>query len=202
MSARDATVVVIGAGQAGLSAAFHLRRHGFASALETPDAERTYVLLDANPAPGGGWQHRWESLHVDKLNRIFDLPGLVQPALDPAEPSRIAVPRYFAAFEDRYAPPILRPVRVESVDYADDDEDGELVVRTDHGVWLARAIINATGTWNNPVLPAYPGKETFRGRQLHTRDYVRLEDFTGQRVGIVGGGISAVQQLEEISRVA
>ncbi|WP_203135575.1 NAD(P)-binding domain-containing protein [Microbacterium sp. JZ31] len=202
MTGRAATVIVIGAGQAGLSAAFHLRRHGFASALDAPDAARTYVVLDANPVPGGAWQHRWESLHVDKLNRIFDLPGLAQPELDPAEPSRSAVPRYFAAFEERFAPPILRPVRVESVDYADDDEDGDLVVRTDHGVWLARAIINATGTWNNPVLPTYPGQETFRGRQLHTRDYVRLEDFAGLRVGIVGGGISAVQQLEEISRVA
>jgi cation diffusion facilitator CzcD-associated flavoprotein CzcO len=37
---------------------------------------------------------------------------------------------------------------------------------------------------------------------LHTRDYVSADEFAGQRVGIVGGGISAVQQLEEISRVA
>ncbi|MBY0687761.1 NAD(P)/FAD-dependent oxidoreductase [Microbacterium marinilacus] len=199
---RGATVVVIGAGQAGLSAAYHLRRHGFGSALAAPDAERTYVVLDANPGPGGAWQHRWESLHVDKLNRIFDLPGLPQPDMDPDEPSRDAVPRYFSAFEQRYGLPILRPVRVVSVDYADDDEDGDLVVRTDSGVWVARAVVNATGTWDNPVLPPYPGGDAFRGRQLHTRDYGALEDFEGQRVAIVGGGISAVQQLEEISRVA
>lgn len=202
MPTRAATVVVIGAGQAGLSAAFHLHRSGFLSALDAPDAPRTYVVLDANRAPGGAWQHRWESLHVGRLNRIFDLPGLRQPRMDPEEPSRDAVPRYFAAFEERYAFPILRPVQVESVDYADEDEDGDLVVRTDAGVWVTRAIINATGTWNNPVLPAYPGAEEFRGRQLHTRDYRRLEDFAGQRVAIVGGGISAVQLLEEISRVA
>lgn len=199
---RTATVVVIGAGQAGLSAAYHLQRHGFTSALASPRAEHTFVVLDANRAPGGAWQHRWESLRVETLNRIFDLPGLPQPAMDPREPSRDAVPRYFATYEERYDLPILRPVRVESVDYADDDEDGDLVVRTDAGVWLARAIVNATGTWNNPVLPHYPGQETFRGRQLHTRDYGRLEDFAGRRVAIVGGGISAVQQLEEISRVA
>ncbi|MCD1268665.1 NAD(P)-binding domain-containing protein [Microbacterium sp. MEC084] len=199
---RRATVVVIGAGQAGLSAAYHLRRQGFQSALEHPGGERTYVVLDANPAPGGAWQHRWESLHVGNLNRIFDLPGLPQPAMDADEPSRTAVPRYFAEFEDRYAFPILRPVRVDSVDYADDDETGDLIVRTDHGTWTARALVNATGTWNNPVLPSYPGKETFRGRQLHTRDYGALEHFAGKRVAIVGGGISAIQQLEEISRVA
>lgn len=202
MSTRSATVVVIGAGQAGLSAAFHLRRAGFASAIDSPGAPRTYVVLDANPAPGGAWQHRWASLTVSGLNRIFDLPGLAQPDMRPDEASRDAVPRYFAAFEERYGFPILRPVRVESVDFADEDEDGDLVARTDAGTWTTRVIINATGTWNNPVRPAYPGQETFRGRQLHTRDYGSLEDFAGQRVAIVGGGISAVQQLEEISRVA
>ena len=207
MSPRTATVVVIGAGQAGLSAAFHLNRGGFASALTSPDAPRSYVVLDANPAPGGAWQHRWPSLTVRNLNRIFDLPGLAQPRMDPDEPSSAAVPRYFAGFEEQYGFPILRPVRVISVDYADDDEDGDLLVETDQGTWRTRAVINATGTWNNPVLPVYPDAETFRGRQLHTRDYGRLEEFAPvqgrrQRIAIVGGGISAVQQLEEISRVA
>lgn len=202
MSIRSATVVVIGAGQAGLSAAFHLRRAGFVSAIDAPGAPRTYVVLDANPAPGGAWQHRWASLTVSTLNRIFDLPGLAQPDMDPGEASREAVPRYFAAFEERYGFPILRPVRVESVDFADDEEDGDLLVHTDAGIWTTRVVINATGTWNNPVRPAYPGQETIRGRQLHTREYGSLEDFAGQRVAIVGGGISAVQHLEEISRVA
>lgn len=197
-----ASIVVIGAGQAGLSAAFHLRRAGFVSATADPGAARTYVVLDANPAPGGAWQRRWASLTVSGLNGIFDLPGLARPDMDPGEPSRDAVPRYFAAFERRFDFPILRPVRVESVDFADDEEDGDLVVRTDGGTWIARVVINATGTWDNPVRPAYPGRETFRGRQLHTRDYGSLDEFAGQRVGIVGGGISAVQHLEEISRVA
>jgi hypothetical protein len=62
--------------------------------------------------------------------------------------------------------------------------------------------VNATGTWTNPVRPAYPGQETFLGRQLHTSDYESLDEFAGHRVAVVGGGISALQQLEEISRVA
>jgi len=197
-----ATVVVIGGGQAGLSAAYHLQRRGFVSAVEQPDAERTYVVLDANPAPGGAWQHRWESLRMATVNGIFDLPGLAQAAVDRAEASRAAVPRYFASYERTFALPILRPVHVVAVRRADDDPDGDLVVTSDRGSWTARAVINATGTWTNPVLPHYPGQETFVGRQLHTREYVRAEDFAGQRVAIVGGGISALQLLEEISRVA
>ncbi len=197
-----ATVVVIGAGQAGLSAAYHLQRRGFVSAIDQPDAEHTFVVLDANPAPGGAWQHRWESLRMATVNGIFDLPGLAQPAVDESEPSRAAVPRYFAGFERTFALPILRPARVVAVRRADDDPDGDLVVTSDRGSWTTRAVINATGTWTNPVLPRYPGQETFRGRQLHTRDYVRAEDFAGQRVAIVGGGISGLQLLEEICRVA
>ncbi|WP_416375831.1 NAD(P)-binding domain-containing protein [Pseudoclavibacter terrae] len=199
----SATVVVIGAGQAGLSAGFHLQRRGFVSALDEPAAERTFVMLDANPEPGGAWQHRWESLTMATVNGIFDLPTFARTPGSEDEPSRDAVPRYFAEFEHAHPLPIVRPVRVLDVSRVGADPRGELLVRTDAaGVWRAGAIINATGTWNNPLLPSIPGQETFEGRQLHTRDYVSAEEFAGQRVAVVGGGISAVQQLEEISRGA
>lgn len=200
-------MVVIGAGQAGLSAAYHLQRRGFTSALEDPAGERTFVVLDANPAPGGAWQHRWANLRMRTVNRIFDLPGLAQEPGDLDEPARVAVPRYFAQFEARQRPPVLRPVRVTTVRAADDDDPaGELLVETDGGAgprtWRTRFVLNASGTWNAPVLPVVPGAETFAGEQLHSRDYVRLEDLAGRRVAVVGGGISAVQLLEEVSQVA
>jgi len=53
-----------------------------------------------------------------------------------------------------------------------------------------------------PYIPDYPGADHFKGRQLHTRDYRTAEEFAGQHVIIVGGGISAIQLLDEISRVA
>ncbi|WP_293996085.1 NAD(P)-binding domain-containing protein [Streptomyces sp.] len=203
-SLRRATVVVVGGGQSGLSAGYHLKRRGFVSALDEGAAstDRTFVVLDGEAAPGGAWRHRWESLHMATVNGIFDLPGFPKPPIDPAEPSRTAVPRYFADFEQRMDLPVLRPVRVTTVRPADADPDGELVVESDHGTWLTRVVVNATGTWTNPVLPHYPGQETFTGLQLHTHDYVRAEDFAGLRVAVVGGGISALQQLEEISRAA
>ncbi|GAA2643154.1 oxidoreductase [Paractinoplanes durhamensis] len=182
--------MVIGGGQAGLSAGYHLKRRGF---------DGDFVILDAAPAPGGAWRERWESLRMATVNGIFDLPGFAKPPLDPDEPSRTAVPRYFAAFEDQAGLPIKRPVQVIAVRPG---PDRELLVETDQGTWAARAVINATGTWTNPVRPYYPGQETFAGLQLHTRDYVSAERFAGLRVAVVGGGISALQQLEEISRVA
>lgn len=197
-----ATVVVIGGGQAGLSAAYHLKKRGFVSAVDEPDAPRSFVVLDAEPAPGGAWQHRWESLRMATVNGIFDLPRFPKPEIEPDEPSRSAVPAYFAAFEEHVGLPIMRPVTVTAVRRADEHADGDLLIESSDGRWRTRAIINATGTWNNPVRPHYPGQETFRGRQLHTRDYVSADEFRGQRVAVVGGGISALQQLEEISRGA
>jgi thioredoxin reductase len=191
-------IVVIGGGQSGLSAGYHLKRRGFVSALAEPDAERAFVILDADETPGGAWSHRWESLRMATVNGIFDLPGFPKPLLDPSEPSRSAIPRYFAGFEAANRLPILRPVTVSAVR----DAGPALVVESSAGEWIADAIINATGTWTNPVRPHYPGQETFRGLQLHTSDYVSLDQFAGKRVAVVGGGISAVQQLEEISRVA
>ncbi|WP_416973069.1 NAD(P)-binding domain-containing protein [Streptomyces sp. 4F14] len=199
---RRAGVVVIGGGQSGLSAGYHLKRRGFTSALDDPSGDRTFVVLDAEPAPGGAWRHRWESLRMNTVNGIFDLPDFPQPPVDPEEPSRTAVPRYFAGFEEAVGLPILRPVTVSSVRALDARPDGELEVESSAGTWTTRAVINATGTWTNPVLPHYPGQETFTGVQLHTRDYGSAERFAGQRVAVVGGGISALQQLEEISRVA
>lgn len=195
-------MVVIGAGQAGLSAAYHLKRQGFTSAIADPQAPRTFVALDADAAPGGAWQHRWPSLLMSTVNQIFDLPGFPQPPADPSEPSRDAVPRYFASFERAFELPIVRPWPVGAVRRMDTDPTGELLVEGATGTWLTRAIVNATGTWTNPVVPSFPGQRSFLGRQLHTRDYASAAEFTGQRVAIVGGGVSAIQQLEEISRVA
>ncbi|WP_152189104.1 NAD(P)-binding domain-containing protein [Georgenia satyanarayanai] len=198
-AARTADVVVIGAGQAGLSAAYHLQRRGYRSALE--EHPRSFVVLDGEEGPGGAWRHRWDSLRMATVNGIHDLPGMEQDPPDDCEPSNAALPRYFAQYEERFDLPVERPVRVESVDRADDDPRGALRVRTDRGTWVARAVINATGTWQRPYWPYYPGRETFLGRQLHTADYVSADELGGRHVVVVGGGISAVQFLAELSQV-
>lgn len=193
-------VLVIGAGQAGLSAAYHLQRRGFRPSGTAPPA-RTYVVLDSEQGPGGAWRHRWKSLRMGTVNGIADLPGYPQSAIDPCEPSSEFITRYFADYEARWSLPIQRPVAVHSVRRHDDDPYGPLRVETDPGLWLARVLINATGTWTKPFWPWYPGQHTFLGKQLHVADYVSADEFTGQHVAVVGGGISAVQLLDEISQV-
>ncbi|HET9798675.1 MAG TPA: NAD(P)-binding domain-containing protein [Gemmatimonadaceae bacterium] len=187
-------IVVIGAGQAGLSAAYHLKRLGCAPV-------RGFVVLDQSPSPGGAWQFRWPSLTLSTVNRIHDLPGMRFADVVPTEESEaqaaVAVPRYFAEYERRFEIPVYRPVHVSVVCERDD----RLVVEADRLTLSARGIINATGTWETPYIPDYPGADLFRGRQLHTKDYRTADEFAGQHVVIVGGGISAIQLLDEISRV-
>src|SRR5215213_6748418 len=62
-------IVVIGAGQAGLSSAYHLKKRGLAP-------EQGFVVLDQSPQAGGAWQFRWPSLKLSTVNRIHDLPGM------------------------------------------------------------------------------------------------------------------------------
>jgi hypothetical protein len=187
-------IVVIGAGQAGLSSAYHLKQRGL-------EVGRGFVVLDQSPQAGGAWQYRWPSLTLSTVNRVHDLPGMeFSEAVDTSELSvkaSSAVPVYFAAYEQRFGLNVYRPVKVSVVTLRGD----RFRIETDRGVFSARGIINATGTWETPFIPDYPGREKFRGRQLHTRDYKSADEFAGQHVVIVGGGISAIQLLNEISLV-
>lgn len=178
--------VVIGAGQAGLSASFHLQRLGL-----------DHVVLDADAQPGGAWQHRWDSLTMADVHGVADLPDAHAPSRSD-ERANVAVPAWFARYEADHDLPVLRPVRVTEV-----TGDGDLlVVRAGDATWSTRTLVNATGTWSQPHWPSYPGVETFAGEQWHTAGYPGAEHFAGRRVVVVGGGASAVQFLGELAPVA
>src|SRR3954467_4121702 len=190
-SPREVDVVVIGAGQAGLSAAWSLARQGFAP-------EAGFVVLDGEQRPGGAWQHRWPSLTVGTTHRVHELPGLpFEPDADEVRAAE-AVPAYFADYERRFRLPVHRPVRVTAGSRSD---DGRCLVRSDSGDWTARAVINGTGTWTRPFVPRYPGQETFTGRQLHTVDYRSAEEFAGRHVVVVGGGAVRARLVGEFRAV-
>ncbi|UPT43236.1 MULTISPECIES: ArsO family NAD(P)H-dependent flavin-containing monooxygenase [Streptomyces] len=182
---RSVDVVVIGGGQAGLAVGYYLRRH-----------KLDFVILDAQPAPGGAWQHAWDSLHLFSPAAYSSLPGWLMPAQNGVEyPDADHVVQYLTAYEERYALPVQRPVQATAV-----HRDGErLRVETGTGVWSARAVVSATGTWGRPFLPAVPGREIFAGRQLHTVQYRSPGEFTGQRVIVVGGGNSGAQIAADLA---
>lgn len=217
-------ILVIGAGQAGLSVGYHLRRLGL-------EPERDFLILDHSPAPGGAWQFRWPSLTLDTVNRIHDLPGMefaetLPPGSEQAQ-AATAVPHYFDLYEKRFDLRVQRPVSVtvvcdratpatcpnEAVDgllHAETRPDSNAAANgeaeptpaTGPGeTYRVRGLINATGTWDKPFIPYYRGADTFAGRQLHAHDYRTAAEFAGRHVVVVGGGITAIQLLDEISKV-
>ncbi|MGW6701589.1 NAD(P)-binding domain-containing protein [Nocardia sp. NPDC055049] len=201
----DFGILVIGAGQAGLSAGYHLRKLGLVP-------ERDFRIVDHAPGPGGAWQFRWPSLTLTTVNRVHDLPGMsfaeTLPAGSESARAASAVPHYYELYEKRFDLQVQRQVTVKVV--CDRTADGQscagrgevLQVETEGaGTLRTRGLINGTGTWEHPFIPRYPGADTFAGRQLHTRDYRTADGFAGKHVVVVGGGISAVQLLDEISLV-
>ncbi|AYF73407.1 NAD(P)/FAD-dependent oxidoreductase [Nocardia yunnanensis] len=202
----DVDILVIGAGQAGLSVGYHLRRLGLRP-------ERDFLLVDHSPAPGGAWQFRWPSLTLSTVNHVHDLPGMsFEETLEPGSENvqaATAVPRYFDRYEQRFDLRVRRPVTVTVVcDRAtaatcpNQEVDGLLHAELEPADTLrVRGLVNATGTWDKPFIPYYRGTETFAGRQLHAHDYRTAADFAGKHVVVVGGGITAIQLLDEISQV-
>jgi thioredoxin reductase len=194
-------VVVIGAGQAGLSAAYHLSRTGLAPrAAVRASTVGGFVVLDDAAGPGGAWQHRWDTLRVQQAHGVHELPGMALPPFDGDERASVAVSRYFADYERAFGLPVARPVRVLAVRDVG-GPGGLLSVQTDRGEWLTRAVISATGTWQRPFWPSYPGRETFAGEQLHTHDFRSAADFLGRHVIVIGGGTSAIQLLLQIAEI-
>lgn len=177
---------------------YYLRRAGLRPGID-------FVILDAAEEPGGAWPRMWEGLRLFSPSSFSSLPGWMMPAWNDAEggfPPRRHVVDYLAAYEQRYQLAPLRPHRVRSVARADEDPCGRLLVDAPELQISARVVVSATGTWDRPFWPVYPGASEFQGRQLHTVGYSTPAEFAGQRVAIVGGGNSAAQILAEVSKVA
>lgn len=190
--------IIIGAGQAGLATAHQLTSRGLIPAQD-------FLLIDANPAPGGAWRHRWDSLTLGKAHNIADLPGMPAPLADASSPASQVVASYYGAYEDKFQLRPYRPARVRSVHASHDEPEprGAFLVALESGEqFSADTIVNATGTWDRPYIPYIPGIGSFGGRQLHTKDYSAAEGFAGQHVLVVGGGLSAVQFLLELEGIA
>lgn len=185
---QDVDVVVVGGGQAGLAAGYYLRR-----------TDLSFVILDDQAAPGGAWQHTWDTLRLFSPAQWSSLPGrLMSHRTDAAYPHRDDVIDYLAFYENRYDLPVERPVHVRAVRRMGD----RLRVEGGTGAWGARAVVSATGTWANPHVPSYPGRNRFDGTQRHSSRYRRPDPFAEQRVLVVGGGNSGAQIMADVAPIA
>lgn len=180
-------VIIIGAGQAGLSVAYFLRRSNL-----------SVLILDAEDAGGGAWRHGWDSLRLFSPASWSSIAGWPMPASGDQYPSRDHVIDYLRKYETRYEFKIERPVLVTGVEQM---EQG-FQVNAGAKSLQSRAVVCATGTWRNPFVPELEGMRLFQGQQLHSAHYVSPEPFKGKKVMVVGGGNSGAQILAEVSLAA
>lgn len=181
--------IVVGGGQSGLATGYYLRRQ-----------KLDFTILDANPAPGGAWQHVWESLTLFSDSASSALPGWPMPHHSGFPPAAHVVD-YLTRYEQRYDLPVQHGVTVDTVD-AVLARAPFFHLTTSHGEFRARTVVAATGTWTAPFIPYYPG--AFAGRQWHTATYPGLTPFlsadrSDRRCAVVGAGNSGAQIAAELA---
>jgi len=179
--------LVIGAGQAGLAAGYHLRRAGLSLAI-----------LEAGEEPGGSWPGYYESLTLFSPSRYSGLPGMPFPGPPDRYPTRDEVTAYLRRYAEVFGLPVLTGEPVLRAERA----GAGFRVLTAGGEYWARTLIAATGSFNKPHRPRFPNQGAFRGRILHAAEYRNAEPFRGKRVVVVGAGNSAVQIAHELAAVA
>ena len=188
MSQQDAVrdVVVIGAGLAGLTAAYELKRHGI-------DA----LILERESDVGASWSRRHPQLTLNTHRSLSALPGLKYPAGTGAFPRRGAVIAHLQGFRDTHGFEIRHGVEALSASRT----DATFLIETNAGAIWARNLIVATGRDAVSTLPEWKGLETFGGRILHAADFGDARAYAGKSVLVIGGGNSGFDILNHLSRV-
>lgn len=180
------TVLVIGAGPAGLATSAALSRVGV-----------THRVLERGDEIGHTWAHLYDSLVLHTAKGLSALPGLPFPKSTPRFPTRRDVLDYFRRYAETFCVPVETRAEVTQIRRG----NGGWVVRTAAGAELhARAVVVATGIVANPYEPVISHRDQFRGGVLHSVGYHRPEGFIGQRVLVVGAGNSSGEIAVELAR--
>jgi cyclohexanone monooxygenase len=196
---RQVDAVVVGAGFAGLYALHRLRGLGFST-----------QVFEAGSDIGGTWywnRYPGARCDVESMDYSYSFSEELQQEWRWTEryASQPEILRYIDHVADRFD--LRRDIKLDTrvTEAMFDEAAGQWIVRTDRGDELsAQFCIMATGCLSVPQLPPpFPGIETFEGRWYHTGRWPHERtDFSGQRVGVIGTGSSAIQSIPIIARQA
>jgi putative flavoprotein involved in K+ transport len=180
--------VVIGAGQAGLIASWHLRQAG-----------REHVVFERRETLGGGWQDRWDAFRLVTPNELTGLPGMPYEDGDPEGfMTRDEIVARTARYADVIGARVQTRAEVRRVRPAGEAGASRFDVRTSHGDYQARDVIVATGSFHRPKIPAAAASMSPRVTQVHSHHYRRPSDLPPGGALVVGSGQSGMQLAEEL----
>src|SRR2546427_10347455 len=98
-------IIIVGAGQAGLSMGYWLKRK-----------PRSFLLLEAGRCIGESWRQRYDSLVLFTPRRYSALPGLTFPGDPECRPTKDEMADYLQTYADHFALPIQMDMRVAGLE--------------------------------------------------------------------------------------
>jgi putative flavoprotein involved in K+ transport len=177
--------VIIGGGQAGLTAGYYLAKH-----------DRSFVILDANERIGGAWRKRWDSLRLFTPACLSGVPGLPIPAPAWSFLTKDELADYLESYAAHFDLPVRTGVSVDGLSKV----DGRFVISAGDLRFEAENVIVATGAHQIPAVPAFAPELDPRIVQLHSSEYRNPSQLQEGDVLLVGAGNSGAELALELSR--
>lgn len=171
-------VVVIGGGQAGLAAGFHLSRLGI-----------HYVILDDGSRVGDPWRRRWDSLRLFTPARVNGLPGMPYPAPAGATVTKEQAADYMESYARRFGLPIRLGVKADALSR----EGSTFVAQAGSVRFSSNYVVIATGSYATPRKPALAAELDPALRQFHSTEYRNPSQLREGEVLVVGAGNSGAE---------
>jgi cyclohexanone monooxygenase len=188
-------VVVVGAGFAGMYMLHRLRGQGL-----------SVRVFEQGGDVGGTWywnRYPGARCDVESMQYSYSFSDELQQEWNWSEryAPQPEILRYANHVADRFnlRPDIQLDTRVDRAEF--DEAAGTWQVTTSaSNTVTARFVVLATGCLSNARVPDIKGLSDFKGRVYHTGHWPHeAVDFTGQRVGVIGTGSSAIQSVPVIA---
>jgi putative flavoprotein involved in K+ transport len=178
--------VVVGAGQAGLAVAYHLKR-----------LNRPFVVLEGNARVGDNWRSRWDSLRLFTPARFDSIDGMPFPAARQSFPTKDEMAGYLESYVKRFELPVRTGSRVDALTR----EDGRFVLSVGDRRIEADNVVVAMATFQKPRIPAFAADLDPGIVQLHSSEYRRPSQLPDGPVLVVGTGNSGAEIARDVAPV-
>jgi putative flavoprotein involved in K+ transport len=178
-------VVVIGAGQAGLSMSHRLKAHGI-----------DHVVLERRQVAHDWRERRWDSFCLVTPNWQCTLPGFAYSGPDPhGFMTKLEIVAYLEAYVASFGPPLREGVSATAL------RGGigrPFELETSAGSLFAESVVVATGGYHLPRIPRIAERLPECVLQLHSADYRNPSALPAGDVLVVGTGQSGCQIAEDL----
>lgn len=182
--AEDLDVVIVGAGQHGLGASWHLSRAGV-----------RHRVFEAGGI-GASWRRLWDSFRTNTPRGFNRLPGF---RYDGPDPHGFSTKEEVVGFLEEYVRRFDLPVECHQPVLRVTGTPGRFRVETPRGETAARALIVATGPAGEPCVPPVLRNADAPGvRVMHLVEYRSPRALPPGAVLVVGGGQSGAQIAEDL----